>query len=157
MEKGAVHARAGLKRRHPRRLRAFWERLDKHARTKVRKRLGPSRVRGRLAAGREPFSRAPCGLPPVEERMDLHKGFEDDEELSRMEDDEAGLGGDEIIETEEEEIILAEEEAAPEPPKPAPKPAKKKPAKRKPRKARKTAKKKAKAKPRKAAKKRKRR
>ena len=64
--------------------------------------------------------------------MDFEKdNFEDDNELSRLEEeDELGVG-DEIVETEEEEILITEEEpvaSAPAPKaayKPAAKPAKK--------------------------------
>src|SRR6266478_2119403 len=59
--------------------------------------------------------------------------FEDDNELSRLEDDEE-LGGEaeEVVEAEEEELtIVGEEPGEPAPaPKPAPKPAAKKPAKK---------------------------
>ena len=44
--------------------------------------------------------------------MDFEKdNFEDDNELSRLEEeDELGTGGDEIVETEEEEILITEED-----------------------------------------------
>ena len=84
--------------------------------------------------------------------MDFEKeSFENDNELSRLEEDEElGGEGQEIVETEEEELAIVgeepEEEApAPRPaPRPAPKPAAKKKA---------APKKKAKAKPKKKAKK----
>ena len=106
--------------------------------------------------------------PPREESMEFEKDqFEDDDELSRLEDDEE-LGGESgnIIE-EEAEILSVEEEPAEEAPtarlapkaapsKPAPKAAKKpapKAAKKSAKKAAKKKAKKAKAKPKKTAKK----
>jgi hypothetical protein len=80
-------------------------------------------------------------VPRGEDGMDFEKdNFEDDNELSRLEDDEE-LGGEthEIVETEEEELVILGEE--PEEVAPAPKPAPKPAAKKKP--ARKAAKKKA--------------
>jgi hypothetical protein len=71
-------------------------------------------------------------IPPGEDGMDFEKdNFEDDNELSRLEDEEE-LGGEvrEIVETEEEELAIVGEEPEEEAPapKPAPKPAAKKPA-----------------------------
>ena len=54
--------------------------------------------------------------PPREERMDFEKDqFEDDDELSRLEEDEE-LGGEaeSVIEEEEEEILAIDEEPAEE-------------------------------------------
>src|SRR5271165_2454114 len=71
-------------------------------------------------------------LPPGEESMDFEKDqFEDDEELSRLEEDDE-LGGETIIEA-EEEILTVEEEPAEEAEqetaaRPAPKATAKKPA-----------------------------
>ena len=65
--------------------------------------------------------------------MDFEKeNFEDDSELSPLEDEELGGDADEIVETEEEEMVISEEpeEEAPAA-KPAPKPAAKKAAKKK--------------------------
>jgi hypothetical protein len=63
--------------------------------------------------------------------MDLHKdAFEEDNEISRM-DEEEGLGAEEIIEAEEEEIIVTEEEPEAAPPAKPAKKKKKKAAKKK--------------------------
>ena len=83
--------------------------------------------------------------------MDFEKeSFEDDNELSRLEEDEE-LGGEaqEMVETEEEELAIIGEEPEEEAPapRPAPKPAAKKPAAKK----KAAPKKKAKAKPKKKA------
>src|SRR5216684_4205474 len=77
--------------------------------------------------------------------MDFQKdNFEDDNELSRLEEeDELGGDGDEVVETEEEGLIITEEEPVAVPaPRAAPKPAASKPAKKKaaPKKAKKKAK-----------------
>jgi hypothetical protein len=110
-------------------------------------------------------------IPPGEDGMDFEKdNFEDDNELSRLEDEEE-LGGEahEIVETEEEELAIVGEEPEEEAPapKPAPRPAARKPAKvakkkaapKKKKKAKKSRPKKkaAKKRPRKAAKRKKRR
>ena len=89
-------------------------------------------------------------VPPGEERMNLEKDqFEEDDELSRLEDDE-DLGGDAEATVEEEEILIVEEPgddgeeapAAKAAPKKAPKPpAKKAAAKTAPKAAKKPAKK----------------
>src|SRR5215472_12435975 len=93
-------------------------------------------------------------IPPGEDGMDFEKdNFEDDNELSRLEDDEE-LGGEaqEIVEAEEEELAIVGEE--PEEEAPAPRPAADRPAPKKPAAKKKVApKKKAKAKPKKKAKK----
>src|ERR1700680_1373815 len=66
-------------------------------------------------------------IPPGEDGMDIEKdNFEEENELSGLEEDDE-LGGDaaDVVETEEEELIIGEEEPeeAPRPaaPKPAPK------------------------------------
>jgi len=91
--------------------------------------------------------------------MDFEKeSFDDDNELSRLEDDEELAGeGQEIVETEEEELAIVGEEPEEEAPpsRPAPKPAPKKAAPKK--KAKAKPKKKAKKPAKKAAKKKKRR
>src|SRR6266850_1412471 len=71
-------------------------------------------------------------IPPREDGMDIEKdSFEDDNELSRLEDEELGGETEEIVEEEEELVIVGEEpeEVAPAP-KPASKPAAKKRAKK---------------------------
>ena len=72
-------------------------------------------------------------IPPGEERMDFDKDhFDEDNEMSPLEEDELGGDAEEIVETEEEEMVIAEEEpeeAAPA--RPAPKPGAKKPAAKK--------------------------
>ncbi len=89
-------------------------------------------------------------IPPREDGMDIEKdSFEDDNELSRLEDEELGGETEEIVEEEEELVIVGEEPEevapAPKPPaKPAAKKRAKKAAKKKP--ARKKAAKKAKPK-----------
>jgi hypothetical protein len=111
--------------------------------------IGARIYSGRTASGPETSGRIPAG----EGGMDLEKdNFEDDNELSGLEEEE--LAGGEVVETEEEELIIGEEEpetvAAPaaRPTAPRPKPAAKKPAKKAPKK---KAKAKAKAKPKKKA------
>jgi hypothetical protein len=73
-------------------------------------------------------------IPPGEDGMEIEKdNFEDDNELSRLEDDEELVGeAEEIVETEEEDLVIVGEEPEEEAPapKPAPKPAAKKPAKK---------------------------
>ncbi len=104
----------------------------------------------------DPSSVARAGGPKIplgEDGMDFKKdNFEDDNELSRLEDDEE-LGSGEIVETEEEEltVISEEPEAAVPAPKAPPKPAVRKRAKR----AKKVAKKKAPKRAKKASKKKK--
>jgi hypothetical protein len=107
-------------------------------------------------------------IPPREDGMDIEKdSFEDDNELSRLEDEELGGETEEIVEEEEELVIVGEE---PEPAAPAPKPAarpagkkrakkagKKKPARKKATKKSKPKKKAGKKKGKKASKKKKRR
>jgi hypothetical protein len=124
--------------------------LDKVARSAVTTRWTetPKQLRG------SDLRATSAGFPPGEDGMDFEKDhFEEDNELSRLEEDEELAGeGDEIVEVEEEEIVIGEEEPAAKPvaakakaaPKPATKPAKK--AAKKPAK-------KAKAKPKKKAKK----
>jgi hypothetical protein len=96
-------------------------------------------------------------IPAGEDGMDLEKdNFEDDNELSGLEeDDELAVG--EVVETEEEELIIGEEEpetvAAPAARPAAPRPAAKKPAKKAPKKKAKKAKPKKKAAKKRAAKK----
>jgi len=90
--------------------------------------------------------------------MDFEKeGFEDDNELSRLEEDEE-LGGEsqEIVETEEEELAIVGEEPEEEAPAPRPAPAAR-PAQKKTAKKKAAPRKKAKKPARKAAKKKKRR
>jgi hypothetical protein len=106
-------------------------------------------------------------IPPGEDGMDFEKDhFDDENELSPLEDEELGGDADEVVETEEEEMVIAEEpgeEPAAPPARPAPKPAGKTPAKKKAGKKakkvakRKPAKKRAAKKAKKAAKKKKRR
>ena len=61
-------------------------------------------------------------IPPREDGMDIDKdSFEDDNELSRLEDEELGGETEEVVEEEEELVIVGEE---PEEVAPAPKPAK---------------------------------
>jgi hypothetical protein len=111
---------------------------------------------GTNAQGRFSFFRlpnqAPCpkpAIPPGEDEMDFDKDhFEDDNEMSPLEDDELGGDAVEIVETEEEEMVIAEEEPEEEvsaPARPVPKPAAKKSAPKKP--AKKAKKKPAKKKP----------
>ena len=70
-------------------------------------------------------------IPPREDGMDIEKdGFEDDNELSRLEDEELGGETEEIVEEEEELVIVGEEPEAAPAPKPAAKPAAKKRAKK---------------------------
>ena len=82
----------------------------------------------------DPFSRGP-EIPAGEDGMDFEKdNFEDDNELSRLENDEE-LGGEteEIVEAEEELVIVGEEpeqESAAPASKPASKPAARKRAKK---------------------------
>jgi hypothetical protein len=91
-------------------------------------------------------------IPPGEDGMDFEKeNFEDENELSRLEDDEE-LGGEsqEMVETEEEELAIVGEEPDEEAPAPRPAPAAR-PAPKKAAKKKAAPKKKAKAKPRKKA------
>ena len=84
-------------------------------------------------------------FPSREDGMDFEKdNFEDDNELSRLEEeDELGGDGEEIVETEEEELVISEPgpEAGAPAPKAAPRPAAKPPKKAAPKKAKKKAKK----------------
>jgi hypothetical protein len=88
------------------------------------------RACGWLIAAPAPTRRAK--IPPGEDGMDFEKdNFEDETELSPLEDEELGGDGDGLVETEEEELIISEvepeEEAVPKPAaKPASKPAAKK-------------------------------
>src|SRR6266478_2189965 len=73
-------------------------------------------------------------IPPGEDGMDLEKdNFEDDNELSGLEEEDE-LAGGEVVETEEEELMIGEEEPetapAPAARPAAPRPAAKKPAKK---------------------------
>jgi len=100
------------------------------------------------------LTRASTGyeIPPGEDGMDFEKeNFEDDNELSRVEEDEE-LGGEsqEMVETEEEELAIVGEEPEEEAPAPRPAPAAR-PAPKKAEKKKAAPKKKAKAKPRKKA------
>jgi hypothetical protein len=74
------------------------------------------------------------GKPPGEDGMDLEKdNFEEDNELSGLEeDDELGDDSGDVVEVEEEELIIGEEEPEEGAPAPAAKPAAKKPAKKAP-------------------------
>src|SRR5258707_6283500 len=88
-------------------------------------------------------------IPPGEDGMDLEKDkFQDDNELSGLEEDDE-LAGGEVVETEEEELMIGEEEPetapAPAARPAAPSPAPKKPAKKAPKKKAKKAKPKKKA------------
>jgi hypothetical protein len=69
-------------------------------------------------------------IPPGEDGMDFEKdNFDEETELSPLEDEELGEDGEGLVETEEEELIISEEEpeaAAPAKKVPAPKPAAKK-------------------------------
>jgi hypothetical protein len=89
--------------------------------------IGAGIYSGRTASCPETSGR----IPPGEDGMDLKDNFEDDNELSGLEEDDE-LGA-EVVETEEEELIIGEEEPEPAPaplarpvaPKPAKRPAKK--------------------------------
>jgi hypothetical protein len=126
--------------------------LDKGGKTAIRNLWGcrPPAEGDRLGVPRADRPEIPRG----EDGMDFEKdAFEDDNELSRMEDEEEGPGGaGELIETEEEEVLMTEEPVAVPP---ASKPARKKKAKKKAKKAAKKSKpkKKGKAKGKKKAKK----
>jgi hypothetical protein len=86
-------------------------------------------------------------IPPGEDGMDFEKdNFDDETELSPLEDEEVGGDGDGLVETEEEELIISEEPEEEAVPKPAAKPASKPAAKKVPPKPKKAAVKKAPAK-----------
>ena len=74
------------------------------------------------------------GIPPGEDGMDLEKdNFEEENELTGLEEDDELPGDADVVETEEEELIIGDEEPeeAPAPAaKPAPKPASKPAAKK---------------------------
>jgi hypothetical protein len=128
--------------------------LDNNSR--IRYELARTELSFRLLTQR-PRSAATEKIPQREDGMDFEKdNFEDDNEMSPLEDEELGGDADEIVEAEEEDLVVADEgdEEAPAA-KPAPKPAAKKPAKKAAKKAKpkKAAKKKAAKKPAKKAKK----
>src|SRR5580704_13873178 len=79
-------------------------------------------------------SDASGGIPPGEDGMDLEKdNFEEENELSGLEEDDELAGDADVVETEEEELIITDEEpeeAAKPAPKAAPKPAAKPAAKK---------------------------
>jgi hypothetical protein len=103
------------------------------------------RACGWLIAAPAPIRRAK--IPPGEDGMDFEKdNFDDETELSPLEDEELGGDGDGLVETEEEELIISEEPEEEAVPKPAAKPASKPAAKKVPPKPKKAAVKKAPAK-----------
>jgi hypothetical protein len=66
-------------------------------------------------------------IPPGEDGMDFEKdNFDDETEISPLEDEELGGETDGLVETEEEELIIGEEPEEEAAPKPAVKPAVKK-------------------------------
>jgi hypothetical protein len=107
-----------------------------------------------LPSERWPLGCEPEDSPSLEVAMDLKKdAFEDDNELSRLEDEEEIGAGDEIVETEEEELLITDHEPEAAVPVPALKPARKRAAKKRKakkraaKKTKKSGKRKAKAKP----------